>query len=576
MKSRQRFFNAGILCKDITRFAPVWILYLIGGLMIAVGTLAEVYGEGGAARAVGELGDSLSVFAVFNLAYAFIVAQMLYGDLFNSRMCNALHAMPLRRESWFVTHTLSGLLFSLVPNLVGSLCFLPFLGELWYSSFLWLLGMQLQYLFFFGVAVFCMYSTGSRFAAVVIYGILNFGAFLVLWFAETVYVPLMPGVRLEVDGFYWFVPLVGCINGSYFDGKHAKGCPCGWGDGNGVADTQYHIHEFIWQDGWGYVSLLAVLGSVFLGLALLLYRKRELESAGSFVAFKPMRPVFQVIFSLSAAGFCYMIPEMFMGGSEVLMFVFFFIGLAVGFYVSQMFIDRSIKVFRGKNFMRLGILFIVLVLSVLLTWLDPLGMTRYTPPQAQIERVYVLNQNASQHTLENIGSQSQGKHWLCTEDPALIEQVCEAHRLMAGQQTPERLMHQSSFTIHYQLKNGSVFTRSYSVGVGTPAYEAAVALLRGPEVIFGVPDLESLKARVISIKCEETGRSYPESLLDTLWQDACNGDLVQLNLYHWDMHRGYSTTLRLLMEDPATGMEYTCFLDVCSCTEGYRLIHEKN
>jgi hypothetical protein len=57
--------------------------------------------------------------------YALVCALTLFGDLFNSRMCNAIHALPLRRESWFCTHALTGLCFSVVPNLVFALLMMP-------------------------------------------------------------------------------------------------------------------------------------------------------------------------------------------------------------------------------------------------------------------------------------------------------------------------------------------------------------------------------------------------------------------------------------------------------------------
>lgn len=54
--------------------------------------------------------------------------MLLFGDLYNSRMCNALHAMPMRRETLFLTNVVSGLLFSMIPTAVMALLSVPLLN----------------------------------------------------------------------------------------------------------------------------------------------------------------------------------------------------------------------------------------------------------------------------------------------------------------------------------------------------------------------------------------------------------------------------------------------------------------
>ena len=104
---------------------------------------------------------------VINLVYAAVAAQLLFGDLYGSRMCNALHALPIRRETQFGTHILSGLLFSLIPTAVFAVACLPVLSfsivvEAWKLSLLWFVGTNLRYWFFFTLAVLSMLCAGSR------------------------------------------------------------------------------------------------------------------------------------------------------------------------------------------------------------------------------------------------------------------------------------------------------------------------------------------------------------------------------------------------------------------------------
>ena len=124
MKSKTLSSDFTVLKKDMFRYAPVWVLYGIGGLLILM-ALAETESGYWLAKDVAAVAVSMSV---INLFYALVNAQVLFGDLYNSRMCNALHAMPMKRERWFTLHIIAGILYSLIPNLVIMVVALPLLG----------------------------------------------------------------------------------------------------------------------------------------------------------------------------------------------------------------------------------------------------------------------------------------------------------------------------------------------------------------------------------------------------------------------------------------------------------------
>ena len=93
MKIKTSFFDGTVFKKDVTRFAPLWVLYLIVGFMhfFRSGIRAEV------------LESMISRAGFLSFLYAMLTAQLLFGDLFDERLCHALHAIPLRREGWFLT-----------------------------------------------------------------------------------------------------------------------------------------------------------------------------------------------------------------------------------------------------------------------------------------------------------------------------------------------------------------------------------------------------------------------------------------------------------------------------------------
>ena len=135
MKLRTSYFNPTAFKKDVLRFAPSWAIYsivLVTYLMVCCISSSEYHRASNVANAIPGM-------AVVNLIYGLLNAQLLFGDLYNSRLCNALHAMPMRRECWFLTHTAAGLAFSFVPNLAISLIALPLLGGGWSVALWWLL-----------------------------------------------------------------------------------------------------------------------------------------------------------------------------------------------------------------------------------------------------------------------------------------------------------------------------------------------------------------------------------------------------------------------------------------------------
>ncbi len=220
MKSKTSFFNKTVFKKNLTRFAPVMAVYtlcLILGMMM----LYQINEEMGrtfwfASRIAG----NLQLMGLVNLLFAPLVAMLLFGDLYNSRMCNALHAMPMRRETLFLTNVVSGLLFSMIPTAVMALLSVPLLNativeNAWQIALLWYVGTNLQFITFFGVAIFSVFCTGNRFAMAVVYAVLNGGAFILYYIINTLYTPMLFGVVTPDRWVSLLTPVADMTNGDY-------------------------------------------------------------------------------------------------------------------------------------------------------------------------------------------------------------------------------------------------------------------------------------------------------------------------------------------------------------------------
>lgn len=456
MKSRISFFDKAVLRKDITRFAPLWAIYLIGGLLVMM-TMVAGRNYSYAAQ---DLAEVIGSFSIINMIYAALCAQSLFGDLFNTRHCNALHALPLRRETWFVSHTVSGLLFSFVPHIIGAALVMIQLKELWFVSLIWLLGMVLEYLFFFGLAVFSVFCTGNRLAMAAVYGILNFASMIAFWFVDTIYEPMMFGMYMQEDIFMLLCPVVSMSSESKM-----------------VLFERVMDNTQIWQykgmgEGWGYLAVCAVIGVALLAASLLLYRRRKLECAGDFIAVKPLEPIFAVVFTICVGCVFAVVEQMFT--NDYLLFLC--VGLIIGWFVGQMLLQRTIRVFKGKVFLKLAILAAALGASIFLTWLDPLGITRWVPKPENVAYV-------------ELGDSIYDDSYLKLESAESMEDVTLVHKLLIEDRGQSGV--RQTVVIHYTMRDGRRISRTYTVRKDTTQWDILSSVFSDPEYVLGYTDWES-------------------------------------------------------------------------------------
>lgn len=275
MRTQTSYFNTTALRKDLTRFAPLWGLYtlaLLCGLMLLAGDDSE-----GSYYLADNFSNLHVVMAPVNMGHAFLMAAVLFGDLFNSRMCNGLHALPLRREGWFAVHTVSGLLSSAVPTAVMTLVALSLLmrsnvENAWQLPLYFWAFSNLQFLFFFATAVFAAQCVGNFVGMGLMYLLLNLGSLMVFEIVDSMFTPLLYGVVTPAAGFKFLSPVYTMMKQPLFEQDWMRGL------------ERMNTFTFTPTEYWGYLLGCAGLGLVLLAVACLLYRRRKLETAGEFVA----------------------------------------------------------------------------------------------------------------------------------------------------------------------------------------------------------------------------------------------------------------------------------------------------
>lgn len=482
MQSKRSFFNKTAFKKNMTRFAPVWVLYSLLLVLAVVSNFMRNGAQDSPYYFTYYFLNMPSTLAAFNVCYALVVVQLLFGDLYNSRMCNALHALPLRRENWFITNVASGLVFSLIPTLVMALAALPLLGNsmfqgAWKLAFLNMLIANLGYICCFGLAVFSAMCVGNRFTMIAGYGLLHTGAEIVYWVVDVLYTPMLYGVVTPVHPASVMTPAYHMTKTFYkytdFSelSRLATQRNCLW--------TELTA-EFTLTGEWWRLWAIAGVGILFLALALILYRKRNLECAGDAVAFSFLRPVFQVLCTLFVTvGSWYFLRDMVgFGTPEAVKYCLLALAMIVGWFIGRMLVERSTRVFGRRNWYGLGILAAVMALSLVGTHFDVLNIEERIPDPDKIERVslgsnytldYPLTDKADIDRILRLHSLAIDERiddwglYVRGKDGTFVEVVdSNDDKYDLTQEYPD-LAQAANIRIYYTMKNGSTMERRYNI-----------------------------------------------------------------------------------------------------------------
>ena len=494
MKLRTSFFEPAVLKKDIGRFAPVWGLYSVYLIL----SLLVLVSEG----TTDTIANLTSAAPALQLIYGGICAIMLFGDLFNPRLCNAQHALPMTRDRWFYTHLTAGMLFFLVPTGSFALAAGLLSWHSWFLAAMYFAVHLMLFLFFFGLGAFCAMCAGNRLGMAVLYCILNFLSVLAYCVTQVFYEPFLYGLRLDAGDFSLFSPVIWLANARFID-------------------VIGHSVTFSGAEYWIYLGVTTLCGLIFLVLALLTYRRRNLESAGDFIAAAWVRPVFLGIWCLSIGMLFYLIGEAF----DVLQYVFLLAGLAVGFFTGRMLLQRTVRVFKAKAFLVFGGMILILALSMGAMALDLFGIVHRVPEERRIQAVEIQD--------------DYGSYPVMLEDADDIALMRQMHLSCLEKGYEESLgTNRVRVSLTYHLKGGGEFSRYYSIPWESPYTEALRGHFSTWECVTGTESPEALLAQMeyamVSTLDEKQTMVDIDLLLEAMYLDCQAGTMAQDDRFHED------------------------------------------
>ena len=492
MQSKTSCFNKTLFRKHVTRFWPVWGAYLAVWLLeMPVALLSRrqslsALGTNAPMSIQQAVLGGINFGVVLSFVFAVLMAMAVWSFLYNARSASGAACLPVTRTAQFWSAALAGLLPLLAAHVLTFL--LTVLAELSLglmhlpSLLTWLGATVLNLLFFYGFATLCAMLTGNIIVLPAVYVVLNFVA---------------AGLVVLINGIadYFVYGLLG------FDG--------GWMTWLSPAVHMFREPESVtayspeldaWMTvGWRYTGWLAsgiyaIVGVGLLFAALALLRRRRMESAGDVVAVQVLSPVFRWCMGL-CAGLCFANMMLYIfnlsGGTQGAVFcstaVWLVIGAFLGWFIAEMLIRRSFRVFRGgwRGWGGWALCCAVLLLGLTATELDLFGIERRVPPADRIETVLVYCNGESAFLDDSEG----------------IAQAIELHRdIIAHKAQQDQCSRKDFFTqdmageyqtvdcnIHYLLTGGGQMTRSYRLphridDIGDDA-ETLQALLNCPTAV---------------------------------------------------------------------------------------------
>lgn len=216
-------------------------------------------------------------------------------------------------------------------------------------------------------------------------------------------------------------------------------------------------HVFMEADmNWMKVMIYYGLALTILVFSYFLYKRRPVESANQAIAFHSLKPIFIYSFTSSFT----LIGGMYSGIFQYelpILFLMYIIFSVIGYYISQMIVEKTWRVF-GKV-KQLGYFFVVTVLLMIGFSLDITGFVHRVPDLDEIEEAYVIDDDYNFTERVNYYGRQPGFN-----DPEDIKNIQALHEdLIDSVERHDFLNYYRSIKIMYILEDGSEMVREYSL-----------------------------------------------------------------------------------------------------------------
>lgn len=519
MKSKTSCFNKTIFRKNMTRFWPVWavyLAYLFFNMTIRMFLNTRNYMkfqqlDYSAPSATNRLttmleciSGNLEPYVIFFAAL--VAAVTVFSYLFSTRSCHMIHALPVKRSELFATNYISGFLFLLIPQLITFLlnllvCILNNITSVEYLLY-WLLYITGMSFLFYTLAVFCCMLTGHAVAAATYYFVGNF-----------LYISIKSIATLIISSMCYGMGILGDqVSSTLTETRDTVLSPflylldhvsLTWS-----MNEDFTALETINMRGGLLIGLYVLVAVAFLILAYVFYQKRQLECTGDVVAFGWLHPCFRWMLALVGGfGLSFLLSSLLFDNTAHMttsLFVFLIPCTFASFFVSEMLLKKRFHVFSRKRWMEWAVCIALFLLGTSLVKSDAFHMERKIPETDQIAAIYMyadyehvytdpadfevlekIHKNILNHKQEYLSYSYQQKYTAYNDSEEQNAEYATATSSGTTKSSTSTSVvysdgdYVSSIQITYYLKNGRKIMRRYEIPVTsatlkdntTPAYQ---------------------------------------------------------------------------------------------------------
>lgn len=517
MTSKISCFDRAVFRRALKKTAPVWILYTLYELLLPLRLFSFCRGVSSCTD------DFLVQIEKTILGYARInasllpfllgglLAWVLFFWLFRAGTAYFYAALPVRRETLFLTNYLTGLLLCAAPALLSSLL-------LWavgagFGAAVFVPAMQvftatmLGFLLFFSFAVLVCCVVGQMAAMPIVYVILNFTFFVLetivrhLLFTFVYGMPYSQSSTMQSFALH-ATPVLGLLQGGFR-------VQTDWLERDGM----YYMEYAPRLEGWSYLGMLAVLGLVFALCAFLLLKHREMERSGDVIAVGWLRPVALYVFTIGCALVLgALMAELFSSNtSDNFWFVLLFscAGAFVGYFAGKMLLQKTVHVFRS-GWLGLGACCLALLLAFGAAEFDLFGYSRYLPERSAVQAAGLTHY------------QSNGLY--TTQDDAFIQDVLNLHTAAVSEKSKQEHRRHAyqlgtdyteQFYITYRMTDGTLTERYYSIVYSEADLEDPDSLISRFSALYNSPGSVLIRTGFDTPRTEKNVLSCYVSSFDT-------------------------------------------------------------
>ena len=517
MTSKISCFDRAVFRRALKKTAPVWILYTLYELLLPLRLFSFCRGVSSCTD------DFLVQIEKTILGYARInasllpfllgglLAWVLFFWLFRAGTAYFYAALPVRRETLFLTNYLTGLLLCAAPALLSSLL-------LWavgagFGAAVFVPAMQvftatmLGFLLFFSFAVLVCCVVGQMAAMPIVYVILNFTFFVLetivrhLLFTFVYGMPYSQSSTMQSFALH-ATPVLGLLQGGFR-------VQTDWLERDGM----YYMEYAPRLEGWSYLGMLAVLGLVFALCAFLLLKHREMERSGDVIAVGWLRPVALYVFTIGCALVLgALMAELFSSNtSDNFWYVLLFscAGAFVGYFAGKMLLQKTDHVFRS-GWLGLGACCLALLLAFGAAEFDLFGYSRYLPERSAVQAAGLTHY------------QSNGLY--TTQDDAFIQDVLNLHTAAVSEKSKQEHRRHAyqlgtdyteQFYITYRMTDGTLTERYYSIVYSEADLEDPDSLISRFSALYNSPGSVLIRTGFDTPRTEKNVLSCYVSSFDT-------------------------------------------------------------